>query len=87
MKHLEDLFEASTREEMWVIFSGRRCLVKLTGGRKRRKKSRIYKGKYQLNESSATKLPWGNLVWQSGLGEHSPESNLTEVTKVKLPEA
>ena len=47
MKHLEDLFEASTREEMWVIFSGRRCLVKLTGGKKRREKNTIYKGKYQ----------------------------------------
>ena len=62
-----------------------------------RKEKTHHKGKYQKpnfprviqasksNESSATKLPWGNLVWQSGLGEHSPESNLTEVTKVKLP--
>ena len=37
----------------------------------------------KLDKSSATKLPYGNLVWQSGQGEQSPEGNLTEV---KLPE-
>ena len=46
--------------------------------------SEIQAGK--LDESSATKLPLGNLVWQSGQGEHSPEGNLTEGTEVKLPE-
>ena len=30
----------------------------------------------KLDESSATKLPQGHLVWQSGQGEHSPEGDL-----------
>ena len=37
----------------------------------------------KLDESSATKLPQGHLVWQSGQGEHSPEGNLTEGTEGK----
>ena len=40
----------------------------------------------KLDESSATKLPKENLVWQSGQGEHSPEGNLNEGAQVKLPE-
>ena len=40
----------------------------------------------KLDESSATKLPWGNLVWQSGQGEHSPEGNLTEGLCARGPE-
>ena len=36
-----------------------------------------------LDKSSATKLPLGNIVWQSGQGERS---NLTEGTDIKLLE-
>ena len=42
--------------------------------------SEIQAGK--LDESSATKLPSGNFVWQAGQGEHSPVGNLTVLPEV-----
>ena len=46
---------ALAREEMWVIFSGRKYLVKLTEGRQRRKKNPPY-----IRCVPETRLPLGN---------------------------
>ena len=97
MQTLKELYKTILRvlisSSIFAILLRLWIFSQIDGRKAKKEKSNVYMtstgnlislGKF--NESSAIKLPEGNLVLQSGKGGHSPEGNLTMGTKVKLPE-